>query len=41
MKIRTLLTAVAMTREKLAAAVMLLLCPFLDRRMARPNPASA
>jgi hypothetical protein len=41
MKIRALMTAIAMNLKKLAAAVMLLLCSITGMLAARPNPASA
>lgn len=41
MGIQALLTAVAMNLEKLAAAMMPLLCSIIERRAARPNPAAA
>ncbi len=40
MKIQALLTAIAMNLEKLAAAVMLLLCAIIEMHSARPHPAS-
>ena len=41
MKIQALMTAIAMNLKKLAAAVMLLICPIIEPRAVRPNPASA
>jgi hypothetical protein len=41
MKIQALMTAIAMNRKQLAAAVMLLLGSIIGMRAARPNPASA
>ncbi|WP_051419518.1 IS1182 family transposase [Paracoccus pantotrophus] len=41
MRIQALLTAIAMNLKKLAAAMMLLLCPIIEMRAVRPNPAAA